>query len=185
METIECPTKAPCGHTFHFECLFRWGRQHNSCPLCRGKLIEVEEEPEANWYGPNSGIIEYISNIVTNSNRRFVIEAPGVRNRRLREEAERRYRERPLSEYTGEQPDPIDVQLIVQQTGVSEERARTFLKYFEYDIVDTILFLQSPHGDFAIPEYRERIRPNAPTEYTSRYIETRVLFDRVDGYESA
>ena len=186
METIECPTKAPCGHSFHFECLFRWGRQHNSCPLCRGKLLDVEEEEsEFNWYGPRSGIIEYVANTLANSDRRFIIQAEPFQPRRLREEAERRYRERPLNQYTGEQPDPLDVQLIADQTGVSEERARTFLKYFEYDIVDTIMFLQTSHSDFAIPDYRQRIRPDAPTEYIQRDIQRRVVFDRPDGYESA
>ena len=171
MESIECPTKAPCGHTFHFECLFRWGRKHNSCPLCRGKLIEEEEEAhEVEWGG---------------SPRQLFVDTSMGWRREITREAEERYRNRPLSEYTGEAPDPIDVELVVRQTGVEQRRAEIFLKYFEYDIVDTICFLTESRNEFAIPDYRERVRPDAPTDYVQRDITGRLAYYIEDGYESA
>ena len=174
MESIECPTKAPCGHSFHFECLFRWGRKHNSCPLCRGKLVEEEqhEEEELEWGGSPRQL--------------FVDTSVGwARAREITREAQQRYQDRLLSQYTGEAPDPIDVELIMQQTGVERRRVEVFLKYFEYDIVDTIIFLKESRNEFAIPDYRERVRPHAPAEYTKRNTEDRVIHQRVDGYESA
>lgn len=39
-------TKTECGHTFHFQCLLRWSRQHTNCPLCRCDFIQRQEDEE-------------------------------------------------------------------------------------------------------------------------------------------
>lgn len=43
----------PCGHQFCFTCIAKCLGQNNSCPLCRGVLIEREEEDnsddESEW----------------------------------------------------------------------------------------------------------------------------------------
>lgn len=183
MESIVDATKASCGHTFHFECLFRWGRQHNNCPLCRKPLIEVEEEPvdesvhilmSSGGYGQSS-----LMNILTGTAQTL--------NRNIHQELERRYRARPIEQYTGESPDPIDVQLIVDQTDVTPRRAATFLKYFEGDIVDTIMFLtMSTEGELAIPAYRDRGLPRTDEPYVHRHHKARMIYEgRATGYESS
>ena len=32
-------TTLPCGHSFHYSCIFTWNAQHNTCPFCRQPLI--------------------------------------------------------------------------------------------------------------------------------------------------
>ena len=39
----EEPTRMPCGHTFHLECLKPWLEEHNTCPTCRYEL-DTENE---------------------------------------------------------------------------------------------------------------------------------------------
>ena len=34
------PIKLPCGHIFGRECIYKWSRLENSCPLCRHKISE-------------------------------------------------------------------------------------------------------------------------------------------------
>lgn len=182
MESIECPTKAPCGHVFHFECLFRWGRKHNTCPLCRGELIKIEEEKE------EFDLSQLLANAGTG--RGFTIDMgigrTQVWSRNIRRDLERRYRQRPIEQYTGQDPDPLDVQLIMEQTGVSQRKAEVFLKYFEGDIVDTIMFLtMSTEGEFAIPEYRDRGLPSLEEPYVPRHHKERKIYEgRATGYES-
>lgn len=35
------PVRLPCGHVFGRECLYKWSRLENSCPLCRHKIVEA------------------------------------------------------------------------------------------------------------------------------------------------
>lgn len=35
-----------CDHKFHSSCLERWFERHNTCPVCRTELFELEEEAE-------------------------------------------------------------------------------------------------------------------------------------------
>ena len=178
MESIDCPTKAPCGHAFHFECLFRWGRKHNTCPMCRGQLIKIEEE-ESNFTmftGMGGFGRTYLTDMITQPLRR-----------NIHREVERRYRERSIEQYTGERPHPIDVQLVMEQTDVSRQRAITFLKYFDGDIVETIMFLtMTEDGEFAIPAYRDRGLPPLSEPYVPRVHKHRMIYEgRATGYESS
>lgn len=34
---------APCGHTFHVQCLSQWRMKRNNCPLCRQILSKKDE----------------------------------------------------------------------------------------------------------------------------------------------
>jgi len=183
METIDCPTKAPCGHSFHFECLFRWGREHNSCPLCRGELIKIEKDEEDERFHLFTGVGGYGRTALMD----ILAGTAQTLDRNIRQEVERRYRARPIEQYTGESPDPIDVQLVAEQADVSPIRAATFLKYFEGDIVDTIMFLtMSGEGELAIPAYRDRGLPRPAEPYVRRHHKDRMLYEgRATGYESS
>lgn len=35
--------KLCCGHTFHKGCIYEWLKEHNTCPLCRDKMLIVTE----------------------------------------------------------------------------------------------------------------------------------------------
>jgi len=33
-----------CGHSFHTNCIQKWFKEHNTCPLCRLELNEVKDD---------------------------------------------------------------------------------------------------------------------------------------------
>ena len=47
MDVENDATSMPCGHLHHKECLTRWLRTHNTCPLCRS-TIEADETARPN-----------------------------------------------------------------------------------------------------------------------------------------
>jgi hypothetical protein len=47
-EEIKYKATALCGHIFCTPCLLRWGKESDSCPLCRKNLIINENENEDN-----------------------------------------------------------------------------------------------------------------------------------------
>ena len=53
---VENSTKTPCDHFFCSDCIFRWLLRHNSCPICRRKLINREVK--------NEDLIEYSQKIM-------------------------------------------------------------------------------------------------------------------------
>ena len=77
-------TILPCGHSFHYNCINIWNRDHNSCPFCRSQILEDEEylaynnlnddggddeeaEAEAEGIGPdNLDILDQEINIIPN-----------------------------------------------------------------------------------------------------------------------
>ncbi|AET39315.1 ubiquitin-protein ligase SAN1 Ecym_4250 [Eremothecium cymbalariae DBVPG len=42
MDYKHCPTELPCGHIFGRDCIFKWTKEHNSCPICRSRIVEDE-----------------------------------------------------------------------------------------------------------------------------------------------
>lgn len=36
----ELMRKLPCGHNFHAECLDKWLQSHETCPMCRARVID-------------------------------------------------------------------------------------------------------------------------------------------------
>ncbi|KAJ2995123.1 E3 ubiquitin-protein ligase hrd1 [Globomyces sp. JEL0801] len=59
----EIPKKLPCGHLFHFRCLRSWLERQQTCPTCRGNILESKAikdlslapppQPAAQNNGPN------------------------------------------------------------------------------------------------------------------------------------
>jgi NACalpha-BTF3-like transcription factor len=109
---------------------------------------------------------------------------------RIRRELEQRYRDRPAEEYpTG--TDPIDIDLIVEQTQVSRETAQRYLAYHNGDVVETVMCFLASDDDYPIPEFRRRERPALSEPYVPRDITQRVGVTALtvnsvhDGYESS
>lgn len=82
-------TVLPCGHSFHYNCINIWNRDHNSCPFCRSQILEDEDYlpynnlndggddgAEVEDIGPDDldildeeiNIIPNINNIINNNN---------------------------------------------------------------------------------------------------------------------
>lgn len=40
---LHSPVELPCHHIFGRECIYKWSRNENSCPLCRHKIAELTE----------------------------------------------------------------------------------------------------------------------------------------------
>lgn len=47
-----------CGHLFCVKCLFKWGQQNLTCPMCRKPLYEVDDGAEDNAGGGDDAIID-------------------------------------------------------------------------------------------------------------------------------
>lgn len=57
-----------CGHTFHYNCVFQWNRQNQSCPMCRD---EINIDPPQQIVNTNTNFRD----IVQNSNQhRFKVQ---------------------------------------------------------------------------------------------------------------
>ena len=170
-------SKTECGHTFHFQCLYRWNRNHTTCPMCR-KDFGGEDN-----YAQEIG--QYVDQRIRDMNTWFLI-GPRIRLN-LEHLATRHYAEVPIEDFTGE-IEERDIQLVMTQADVSHEIAERYLRYYHGDIVDTLMYL-TEHKDLPIPPFRIRIR-NPPTEpYEQKIVRDRLVTSRrkeaKSGYESA
>uniref|UniRef100_A0A1A9UTB3 RING-type domain-containing protein n=1 Tax=Glossina austeni TaxID=7395 RepID=A0A1A9UTB3_GLOAU len=59
----ELMRKLPCGHNFHAECLDKWLQSHETCPMCRTRVIDGKMHI-FHWYlyVSKGAAIEYHSN---------------------------------------------------------------------------------------------------------------------------
>ena len=189
MEAIEGTkntSTTECGHTFHHQCLYKWHRKHTNCPMCRKEFASTEEEQEEDT------MTGQIGNYIMTHLLRTLQQPPppldlGFR-RHLRDQVARVNEERPIEEYTGE-IDERDIALVMRQVeGVTHETAEAYLRYYEGDIVETILYL-TDHKDMPIPRFRRRDRPEPAEPYVSPLIFKRVVASMREnadpGYESA
>jgi hypothetical protein len=170
MEAIQGETnlsKTECGHTFHFQCLYRWHRRHTTCPLCRKDFGGFEEETEQR-------VADYTL-------RMLMVSATRLDTHQI---VRRHYAELPIEEFTGE-IEQRDIDLVAGQAGVDHSLAQTYLRYYHGDIVDAILCL-TEHAQFPIPPFRRRIRSTEP--YETRTVRDRLIQSRrkeaKSGYES-
>lgn len=154
-------SKTECGHTFHFQCLYRWHHKNTNCPLCRRDFGKIEEEVEEPVYENPFAMP------------RSFLELRAL----LREHSE----SVPLEEFTGE-IEQRDIGLVATQANVSHEVAERYLRYYHGDIVDTLLYL-TEHKDLPIPPFRRRNRHPLAEPYVSPIIVERV-HGLDDGYES-
>jgi len=103
----------------------------------------------------------------------------------LREEIAELYAARPIEQYTGETPDPIDVQYVMENTDLTRESAIAYLKYYKQDPVETVLFLVKSTIELPIPDFKGT--PSSSEGYVSRSIRHRCTRgdSEEDGYDSA
>jgi len=190
METVEGTANistTECGHTFHHQCLYKWHRRHTNCPLCRKEFGDIEEEQ----YGiGRTGILQQMMQVVQSAteNTPQILWMPTSRRLDLQRVVAHHYEELPLEEFTGE-IEERDIQLVAQQSEVSYEMARRYLRYYHGDIVNAIMYLTEYKEDLLIPPFRRRIRPDLPEPYEKRTIRNRLVSSRRKeadtGYDSA
>lgn len=62
-----------CGHSFHYNCLFRWNSHHQTCPMCRNE-VDIEprsqQESQIQEIQQNLETMIHFRDIVNNSNQR-------------------------------------------------------------------------------------------------------------------
>lgn len=202
-------TRLTCGHTFHFGCLATWATTAQTCPMCRHTFGDTESVERAEPLSMNDFILTGVGGqgrmgffqtfFQTNESRRPTpaeVAAMFERlnaNRRptLRETLTSRYRARPIEQYTGQTPDPLDIMFVMENAHVSWETAKCYLQYYRGDAVEAILCFDRGE-EMPIPEYQHRQdRPVLEEPYVSRTIASRVgmtarTLEMVDdrGYES-
>jgi hypothetical protein len=128
-----------CGHTYHMSCISRWLTTTPSCPTCRHTAISTEL-PYTNQAQDNSSfLLQRFNLFVDRTDLPFqTYDGPAI----------------PAPAF----PDQIDVSipnqhinLVVQQSNVSHERAHAVLKRYNGDIVNAIIYLTSVTADESEP----------------------------------
>jgi len=179
-----------CGHTFHFQCLYHWNRRHSNCPLCRKDFGTFEDESHDPFF-VLTGTGRLGRTFIFDEIQRVLTDEVTTRRRALQAEADAMYRAIPIEDFTRTEIENCDIDLIVRHVeGISRESAKAYLRHFQGDIVETIMFLtywlRSP---MPIPDFRERQRPALPEPYVSPDVSERVVKSRRQkadrGYESS
>jgi hypothetical protein len=44
LENIDNKTTLECGHTYHYNCIYKWNKKNNSCPMCRNKQLNIHNK---------------------------------------------------------------------------------------------------------------------------------------------
>jgi hypothetical protein len=174
-ETTSC-TRTTCGHTFHFGCLATWTTKAQSCPLCRHTFDEVSPPTRFIWEDLLARPSPYYRPLMISG--RISIEES---RRYLRQELTDLYAARPIEQYTGETPDPIDIEFMLEHTSLTRESALAYLNYYG-DPVEVIARLSRSEDNYHIPDFR-----GTPSSegYVSRSIRHRCTRgDMEDGYDS-
>lgn len=165
IETGSNLSKTECGHTFHFPCLYRWTRDHTTCPMCRYDFGTFEDEvdsPSENEFHVGTG--------GTGQTHRFGLGTWGYAMTHILPLLNSRppptYEARPIEEFTGTL-DVRDVDLVMRQVNnVSRETVETCMRQCGGDIVNTIMYLVEQKG-MPIPPFRVRERPEPSEPYVS------------------
>ncbi|CAB4254827.1 similar to Saccharomyces cerevisiae YDR143C SAN1 Ubiquitin-protein ligase [Maudiozyma barnettii] len=66
---LHSPVKLPCNHVFGRECIYKWSKNENSCPLCRHKIAELSADQMQNQTNTNNATMhefERIRNLLYN-----------------------------------------------------------------------------------------------------------------------
>lgn len=58
---LHSPVELPCHHIFGRECIYKWSRNENSCPLCRHRIAELTEaqNEQQNEFNNNATMQEF------------------------------------------------------------------------------------------------------------------------------
>ncbi|SMN20703.1 similar to Saccharomyces cerevisiae YDR143C SAN1 Ubiquitin-protein ligase [Maudiozyma saulgeensis] len=60
---LHSPVKLPCNHIFGRECIYKWSRNENSCPLCRHKIAELTPDQMQNQANTNNATMQEFERI--------------------------------------------------------------------------------------------------------------------------
>jgi hypothetical protein len=208
MEAIQGETNfstTECGHTFHFQCLYRWHRKHTTCPLCRKDFGGFEEDTDQRVADYTYRTLQMlimsasvgISHVGPRSSRAgwsttagrggaphrpplpqgavHHVAGPVSASRLDLHQIATRHHAEVPLEEFTGEIEQRDIDLVAGQAGVDHSIAQTYLRYYHGDIVDAILCL-TEHADLPIPPFRRRIRPTEP--YETRTVRERLVKSR-------
>lgn len=191
--------RTSCRHSFHFGCLATWSRKNTSCPLCRTTFTETDapqqllpgfrnylEVPPIQLQFPNPDRVTQILGEEIRPMAEFLHDTSSpVWRRTMNALLRAKYRTTPLEEY-----DTVDVNFVAHYGCIPLGTAKAYLRYYNNDPIETLLFLMGNTETLPIPEFKQRDRPVAEEPYISRDIGHRVGTTALtcqsdhDGYES-
>jgi hypothetical protein len=131
METTGSVSMA-CGHTYHMSCISRWLTTTPTCPTCRHNATTTELPYTNQPRQDNTSFLFHSLNLfIDRTDLPFqTYDGPPIRA--------------PAFPPQLDVPIPHqDIDLVVQESNVSHERALTVLKRYNGDIVNSIIYLTS------------------------------------------